>query len=209
MSKREYISPQGLRIDGRRPGEIRRIQCSLGIFSHADGSALLEQGNTKVIASVYGPREAKRRSDQLHDRAIVTCEYTITSFATSERKKRSKGDRRLREAGLGIKQIFEAIISTHLFPRSQISLFVQVIQSDGGDMAAAVNACTLALIDAGIPMQEFLTACTVGFFDATPVLDMNYTEGNASGPELTAAVVPKAKKLSYLQMSNKVSFVMG
>lgn len=47
----------GLRIDGRRPNELRKIQCEIGVFSQADGSAVLSQGNTKVIATVYGPHE--------------------------------------------------------------------------------------------------------------------------------------------------------
>eukprot|EP00471_Norrisiella_sphaerica_P009332 CAMPEP_0184501750 /NCGR_PEP_ID=MMETSP0113_2-20130426/48470_1 /TAXON_ID=91329 /ORGANISM="Norrisiella sphaerica, Strain BC52" /LENGTH=244 /DNA_ID=CAMNT_0026890627 /DNA_START=18 /DNA_END=752 /DNA_ORIENTATION=+ len=204
MSKREYISPQGLRIDGRRASEIRRVSSKLGLFSHADGSASIEQGNTKIIASVYGPREAKRRSEALHDRAFVTCEYTTAPFATNERKQRRKADRRLKEISLELKNIFESIISTHLYPRSQISLFVQVLQSDGGDVAAAINACSLALIDAGIPMQDFLTACSVGFLDGVAVLDTNYTEGIGSGPEMTLAVLPKTKAIGYIKMSNKL-----
>jgi len=76
MSGNDLLSDQGLRIDGRKPSELRRfvdinlfkiqttlsvtlhrIRCSLGIFSQADGSAYLEQGNTKVLAAVYGPHE--------------------------------------------------------------------------------------------------------------------------------------------------------
>ena len=57
MSGLELLSDQGLRIDGRKPGELRRIRCSLGVFAQADGSAYLEQGNTKVLAAVYGPHE--------------------------------------------------------------------------------------------------------------------------------------------------------
>lgn len=57
-SLREYITPEGLRVDGRRCDELRKIRCKLGILSsRADGSAYYEQGNTKVIATVYGPRE--------------------------------------------------------------------------------------------------------------------------------------------------------
>ena len=47
----------GLRIDGRKPHELRKIQCEVGVFAHADGSASLSQGNTKVVATVYGPHE--------------------------------------------------------------------------------------------------------------------------------------------------------
>lgn len=47
----------GLRVDGRRPHELRKVQCQVGIFKQADGSSFLEQGNTKVLASVYGPHD--------------------------------------------------------------------------------------------------------------------------------------------------------
>lgn len=57
MAGLELLSDQGFRIDGRKPGELRRIQCRLGVFSQADGSAYIEQGNTKVLAAVYGPHE--------------------------------------------------------------------------------------------------------------------------------------------------------
>lgn len=57
MSRINVLSDQGLRLDGRKPEELRKLSCRLGIFSQADGSAYLEQGNTKVLAAVYGPHE--------------------------------------------------------------------------------------------------------------------------------------------------------
>lgn len=48
---------KGLRVDGRRPHELRKVKCQLGVFQQADGSAFLEQGNTKVFATVYGPHD--------------------------------------------------------------------------------------------------------------------------------------------------------
>lgn len=53
----DLLSSQGLRLDGRRPNELRRIRCKLGVFTQPDGSAYLEQGNTKVLAAVYGPHQ--------------------------------------------------------------------------------------------------------------------------------------------------------
>lgn len=47
----------GLRVDGRRPLELRQIKVRLGVFGQADGSAYLEQGKTKVLAAVYGPHQ--------------------------------------------------------------------------------------------------------------------------------------------------------
>lgn len=53
------ISDQGLRLDGRKPTELRQLRCKLGVFSQADGSAYIEQGNTKVLAAVYGPHQVR------------------------------------------------------------------------------------------------------------------------------------------------------
>lgn len=57
MSTKELISPEGLRCDGRRPNELRQIKVKMGLFSRADGSCYYEQGNTKILVAVYGPRE--------------------------------------------------------------------------------------------------------------------------------------------------------
>ena len=59
MAGLELLSDQGFRVDGRRTHELRKIQCKLGVFSQADGSAYVEQGNTKVLAAVYGPHEVR------------------------------------------------------------------------------------------------------------------------------------------------------
>lgn len=57
IQNRELLSPEGFRIDGRRPNELRKIRCKIGVFAKADGSSYFEQGNTKVLATVFGPRE--------------------------------------------------------------------------------------------------------------------------------------------------------
>ncbi len=176
----------------------------VGTFTKVDGSAYYEQGNTKVICSVYGPREAKMRSKSMHDRCIITCEYSVSAFATSAHKKVSKTERKNKETALMIRSIFESVVITNLFPRSQISIFVQVIQNDGGARAAAINATTLALINAGIPMKSFVTACSAGFVDSTPIIDLNYNERSAGGPELLVAVHPKTGKIIASTLDNKL-----
>jgi exosome complex component RRP41 len=59
MAGLELLSDQGFRIDGRKPHELRKIECSMGVFTQADGSAYVEQGNTKILSAVYGPHEVK------------------------------------------------------------------------------------------------------------------------------------------------------
>eukprot|EP00850_Spirogloea_muscicola_P012455 SM000080S22970 [mRNA] locus=s80:475033:475416:+ [translate_table: standard] len=55
----EFVSPEGLRLDGRRPRELRQLRCEAGVLPHADGSASFEMGNTKVVAAVFGPHEVR------------------------------------------------------------------------------------------------------------------------------------------------------
>lgn len=200
----EYVSVGGLRIDGRRPGEIRRIRCNMGLFGHVDGSAYLEQGGTKVFAVVYGPREVKFRRDQLHDRALINCDFSVAPFSTGERKVRRATDSKSVENGLAIKRTFEAAILTNLYPRTQIDIFIQIVQADGGTLSAAINAANLALIDAGVAMKDFVVACSAGFLGQTALTDLNYVEESAKGPVIPIALFPASDGVSMLQMSSKM-----
>ncbi|XP_026305515.1 exosome complex component RRP41 isoform X2 [Piliocolobus tephrosceles] len=127
MSGLELLSDQGYRVDGRRAGELRKIQARMGVFAQADGSAYIEQGNTKALAVVYGPHEIRgSRARALPDRALVNCQYSSATFSTGERKRRPHGDRKSCEMGLQLRQTFEAAILTQLHPRSQIDIYVQL-----------------------------------------------------------------------------------
>lgn len=75
MSRVEYLNISGLRVDGRRETEIRRFRAKMGIFPRADGSALVEMGNTKVFAVVHGPREMVKRSALEHEGAVLSCDF--------------------------------------------------------------------------------------------------------------------------------------
>ncbi|XP_062521804.1 exosome complex component RRP41-like [Corticium candelabrum] len=204
MAGIEFLSPEGLRVDGRRSHEIRKVQCKMGVSKHADGSAYVEQGNTKVVASVYGPHEVLSRSKSLHDRALINCQYSIAAFSTGERRFRSKSDRRSLEIGRMIKEAIEAAVLTELAAKSQIDIYVQILQSDGGNMCACINAATLALIDAGIPMRDFMCGCSAGLIEDTPIIDINYLEEGASGPNLSIAVLPRSEKVVLYYMDSRM-----
>lgn len=145
MSRQEYVNPEGLRLDGRRPGEVRRVRCSLGVLARADGSAMYEQGNTRVMAAVYGPREVTNRMDALPDRALVKAELSNASFSAGERKGKLKHDRRANELALLVQEAFEAAIIVQLFPNSQIDIFLQIMQVDGGAFDFVLAAAGLAV----------------------------------------------------------------
>ncbi|XP_010544787.1 PREDICTED: exosome complex component RRP41 homolog [Tarenaya hassleriana] len=199
----EYVNPEGLRLDGRRFNEMRQIRAEIRVISKADGSAVFEMGNTKVIAAVYGPREIQNKSQQIADHALVRCEYSMAHFSTGDRR-RQKGDRRSTELSLVIRQTMETCILTHLMPRSQIDIFVQVLQADGGTRSACINAATLALADAGIPMRDIVASCCAGYLNSTPLLDLNYVEDSAGGPDVSVGLLPNLDKVTLLQMDAKL-----
>ncbi|KAE8810885.1 exosome complex component RRP41 [Hordeum vulgare] len=64
-AQRRHLPAGGFRVDGRRPNELRQLKGEVGVVSRADGLALLEMGNTRVIAAVYGPREVLVQSSKI------------------------------------------------------------------------------------------------------------------------------------------------
>ncbi|KAL2918998.1 Exosome non-catalytic core component [Polyrhizophydium stewartii] len=201
---RELLAPEGLRVDGRRPPELRRLLTRVGLFAVADGSAYVELGNTKCLAAVYGPKEPRTQSAQLHDRAVINVEYNVASFSSGERKSRTRRDKRLLEIASVIKRTFEPVVMTATFPRSEIDIYIQILQLDGGALHAAINASCLAMIDAGIPMSDYVVACSAGFASGTALLDLNYIEESAETPALTVAMLPKSGKLTMLNMESRL-----
>ena len=111
--------------------------------------------------------------------------------------------RRTLEFTSAVKSTFEPIIQTHLYPRSQIDIFVQVLQQDGGLLQASINATTLALIDAGIALTDYVCGITCALHDTVPLLDLNAIE-ESDLPNLTAGFLPKSGKVTLLTLETRI-----
>ncbi|TCD66515.1 Exosome non-catalytic core component [Steccherinum ochraceum] len=204
MSSRvEILNDGGYRSDGRRQYELRDISIDLSPRGTADGSALITHGLTEVMVDVFGPKEAKSRGQSVHDRATVSVEVGIMPFSTGERRKRNRGDKRVLELAASIRQTFEPIIQTSLYPRSEISIFVHILQQDGGLLPASINATTLALLTAGIPLTDYVTAMTCGVHSTTSLLDLTILEENDL-PHLTVASLPRTGKVTLVTMETRL-----
>jgi ribonuclease PH len=103
----------------------------------------------------------EQRLRQLREKEEHEVKNIFTFFSNFQTKKIT-GDKKAQEISLSLKKTFEATILTTLYPRSAISIFVEVLQADGGDYAVCVNAATLALIDAGIPIRDVCCAVSCG-----------------------------------------------
>ncbi|KAH7928290.1 exoribonuclease, exosome component 4 [Leucogyrophana mollusca] len=202
-SRVEILNDGGFRSDGRRQYELRDISIDFSLQGTADGSVTIHHGLTQVLVSVFGPREAKSRAQTIHDRANINVEVNIAAFSTGERRKRSRGDKRILELASTIKSTFEPAIQTHLYPRSQIDVFIQILQLDGGLLPACINGTTLALAAAGIPLFDFVCAITGGVHSASPMLDLTTLEENDI-PHITVAMMPKTERVTLVTMETRL-----
>ena len=195
----KLIDKKGLRLDGRKPGELRSIQMEVGILSNADGSAYIQHGKNKILAGVYGPRELHPKHLALPDRTVLRCRYHMAPFSVQERKSPAPSRREL-ELSKVITESLEPSIFLEYYPRTGIDVYVEVLQADGGTRCASITAASLALADAGIPMRDLVAACAAGKIDDTVVLDLMDTEDKIGEADVPVAFMPNLNAITLLQM---------
>lgn len=170
----DILTETGLRRDGRRNDNLREWEAVVGMIPHADGSAYARQGQTKVVAIVNGPKQGAGRGSE---NVQVVCDFEMAAFSTAQRRKPLRHDRKNFELGAKIASTFESAIMTELYPRSVIEISIQVLQADGSVLAVAINAATLALMDAGVAMKDFVCACTASVVEHA----VNTTHSSSAG----------------------------
>lgn len=193
------IDKNGLRIDGRKPDELRPIKIEVGVLSNADGSAYIEQGKNKILAAVYGPKELHPKHLALPDRLVLRCRYHMAPFSVQERKSPAPSRREI-ELSKVVREALEPAIFMEYYPRTAIDVFIEVLQADGGTRCASITVASLALADAGIPMRDLVAACSAGKVDDTIVLDLMDTEDKVGSADLPVAYMPNLGVITLLQM---------
>ncbi len=200
----KLIDKKGLRLDGRKPDELRPIRLEVGVISNADGSAYIEQGKNKILAAVYGPREVHPKHMALQDRTVLKCRYHMAPFSVQERKSPAPSRREV-ELSKVIRESLEPAIFMEYYPRTMIDIFIEVLQADGGTRCASITAAALALADSGIPMQDLVAACAAGKVDGTIVLDLMDTEDKVGTADVPLALMPNLNAVTLLQMDGILS----
>ncbi len=194
----------GLRLDGRKPNEIRPLKITAGPLHRADGSAYLEWGKNKIMAAVYGPREFNPRRFQQPHKAVVRARYNMAAFSVSDRK-RPGPDRRSAEIGKVISDAFENVVLTEKFPRGVIDIQMEILQADAGTRIAALVAATVALADAGIPMKGLVAGCAAGKAGDKVILDLDQPEDNYGEADVPIAVNMTTGEVVLFQMDGHLS----
>jgi exosome complex component RRP41 len=204
VSKPKLIDENGLRADGRRPDELRKIRLEVGVLEKTDGSAYIEVGGTKIYAGVIGPREVHPKHLELPDRGIINCRYHMASFSVDERKPLGMTRREI-ELSKVIREALETVVFLEEFPRMMVDIFVEVIQADGGTRTAGITAASLALADAGIPMADLIAATAVGKVEGQLVLDINELEDKYGEADMPVAMAPNLNSIVLLQLNGRMT----
>ena len=197
------------RFDGRKEDETRKIECKVGVVPRADGSAYFAFGNTKAIAAVYGPRVLHPKHLEDPQRGILRCRYDMASFSVAERK-RPGPNRRSSEISFVTTQALQPVLNLENYPNTVIDIFIEIIQADASTRCAGINAASMALAHAGVPMLDLVGSVSIGKLGDSIVADVTKEEedyeesGKKSATDIATAFLLRSGQLSLLQLDGKI-----
>ncbi len=200
----KLLDENGIRLDGRKFDELRPIKIEANVLNKADGSAYLEWGGNKILAAVYGPREAHPRYLQNPMKAIVQCKYNMAAFSVADRK-RPGPDRRSTEISKILSEALDYVVFTEQFPRASVDVYIEILQAEAGTRCSGLTAASVALADAGIPMKDLIASCAFGKVEGKVVLDLCKEEDNFGEADVPLAIVPRTEEIVLLQMDGHLT----
>jgi len=191
-----------MRPSGRAPGSLRPIRLQRGFTKHAEGSVLVEFGDTRVLCTAS---VEERVPPFLRDsgRGWVTAEYGMLPRSTHTRSDREaargKQSGRTQEIQRLVGRALRSVTDLAALGTRTIQLDCDVLQADGGTRTAAITGSFVALHDAishlkakgqlaKNPIKDFVAAVSVGVFQGTPVLDLDYAEDSNCGCDMNVVM---------------------
>ena len=191
-----------MRPSQRQPNQLRTIRITRHYTKHAEGSVLIECGDTKVICTASVEEKVpphKKGSGE----GWVTAEYGILPRSTNERMGReaAKGKQsgRTQEIQRLIGRSLRTVVDLKKLGERTIQIDCDVIQADGGTRTASITGAFVALHDAvsGLaskdlivesPLRDFVAAISVGVYQGAPVLDLDYEEDSACDTDMNVVM---------------------
>jgi len=195
------------RPDGRKNDELRPIEAKVGIIPNADGSAMYRSGDTVAIAAVYGPKKMHPQHQQDPSKGKLRCTYNMLSFSVSDRI-RPGLNRRSTEIGKITEWALDPVLDLSKFPNMVVDVHIHITQADAGTRCAGINAASMALAQAGLPMKDLVTSVAMGKLDRTIVVDLTKEEEDweeGEGPTDIPLSMTKDGKITHLQLDGKIS----
>jgi ribonuclease PH len=190
------------RPSGRRPEQLRQVRITRGYLRHAEGSVLVEFGDTRVICTASIDRSVPRflRGE---GSGWLTAEYGMLPRSTSTRMDREatrgKQGGRTVEIQRLIGRALRAAVDLRKLGENTVLIDCDVIQADGGTRTAAITGACVALVDALAegrrrrlfaedPLRHLVAAVSVGVYAGEPVLDLDYAEDSAAETDMNVVM---------------------
>jgi ribonuclease PH len=201
------LKESSLRPDGRTPEKLREIKITRNFLKTAEGSALIEIGNTKVICTAsIEDKVPQFLKDQ--NKGWVTAEYSMLPRATPTRTLRESVSGRVggrtHEIQRLIGRALRAVTDLEALGERTIWLDCDVIQADGGTRTASITGAFVALMDAVLyaqenkiigrqPIKDYVAAVSVGVINGEPRLDLTYTEDSIAEVDMNVVMTGSGK----------------
>ena len=210
------------RIDGRKPDELRPVTIERGWAAHAEGSALISFGDTKVLCTASFTNGVPRWKVGKGE-GWVTAEYSMLPRATHTRNDREsvkgKIGGRTHEISRLIGRSLRAAVDVRALGENTLVIDCDVLQADGGTRTAAITGAYLALADAiewgrakkfigqkANPIVDSVSAISVGIIDGVPMLDLAYTEDVRAETDMNVVVTGSGKFVEVQGTAEGVAF---
>jgi ribonuclease PH len=193
------------RPSGRNANDLREIKITRNFTMHAEGSVLVEFGDTKVICTA-SVEENIPRFLKGSGKGWVTAEYGMLPRSTGDRMgreaARGKQSGRTQEIQRLIGRSLRAALDMSLLGENTIKIDCDVIQADGGTRTASITGGCVALADAiqsmldrklitENPLQQMIASVSVGIYQGMPVLDLDYSEDSTAETDMNVVMTAK------------------
>ena len=194
-----------MRVDGRRVDELRKLRITKNYIKSAEGSVLIEMGDTKVICTATVdnavPPFLKGRGT-----GWVTAEYAMLPRSSPQRiqRERNKVGGRTHEIQRLIGRSLRSVVDMTGLGERTVLIDCDVVQADGGTRTASITGAYIALVDAlrhlkkqgsvgPIPVRDYLAAISVGIVNGKPVLDLCYNEDSTAEVDMNLVMTGQGR----------------
>ncbi|NMP33575.1 ribonuclease PH [Thalassotalea sp. M1531] len=196
-----------MRPSGRTPGQIRPVTITRQFTAHAEGSILVEFGETKVICTAT-VEEGVPRFLKGQGKGWVTAEYGMLPRSTHTRMRREaaggKQGGRTMEIQRLIARALRAAVDLKALGENTVTIDCDVIQADGGTRTASITGACVALVDAinymrakeiikTNPLKHMIAAVSVGIYKGQPISDLEYLEDSEAETDMNVVMTETGK----------------
>lgn len=209
-----------MRADRRHFDQMREVKITKGFICHAEGSALIEMGKTKVICTVsVEDKVPPFLKDQ--KRGWITSEYGMLPRSTASRMSREASVGRVggrtHEIQRLIGRSLRAVVDLNALGERTLWVDCDVIQADGGTRTASITGAFVALADAianlknqkliqGSPIKDLVAAVSVGIVNGQELVDLNYFEDSSAEVDMNVVMTGSGKFIELQGTAEKVPF---